>query len=137
MWFVRIQHEDRCGRGTLALRRMKRQKDLIATAIVAFAGGFAAGLLCSPASVPRARRAVIRKARLRTEWLVGRLHEVEQHLAALEEQIHATGDQLSHRVHEATVKAVDHFVPSVPDDPSTWELGGAELTRDLRRMPHR
>jgi gas vesicle protein len=114
---------------------MNANRNLLVAA-PAFAAGVAAGLLFAPRSGDQTRRLIGRQFLAPTRWVEDRLHDVERQLAALENQLAATTSEFGEKLHEVTSKAVGQYVPSVPDDPASWEnVDGNELTKDLRRMP--
>lgn len=115
---------------------MKATTKLVLTAAAAFAGGYAAGLLTAPQSGSRLRRVVARQVGVPTRWVEARFHEIERQLVTLEHQLMATSADLSERLREATHRAVDFYVPSMPEAASNWEVKDTEVTGDLRRMPH-
>lgn len=94
------------------------------------------GLFCASEQGQNARSCLVRKSREQAKKLEGHLHTIESQLSTLEKQIQFAGDQLAHRLQEATYRAVGHYVPAVPESVDTWALENGELTRDLRRMPH-
>lgn len=104
-------------------------------AAAGFAGGVAAGVLFAPRSGDQTRRLISRQFLAPSRWFEDRLHAVERQLNALEKQLAATTSEFGEKLHEVTSKAVDQYVPSVPDDPAWEGVDGKELTRDLRRMP--
>lgn len=104
-------------------------------AVAAFAGGVLSGLLLAPESGQDVRRRVTRTARGSARWAGQRLHDVEDQLDALERQLQTLSAQLGQRLCEATQRAAHHYLPSAPADEAAWTLEGADLVRDLRRLP--
>lgn len=115
---------------------MKAYKNVCITAVTAFAAGFLTAVFVTPQSGTQTRRKLAQYMNDQSQRLVQQLHSVEEQLVSLEHQIAKTSDQFSQRVAEATSRAVSHYVPSIPSDEAGFEIDGAELMRDLRRMPH-
>lgn len=115
---------------------MKDYKNVCITAVTAFAAGFLTAMFVTPQSGSQTRRKVAQYMNEQSQRLAQQLHSVEEHLTSLEKQIEKTSEQFSQKVAEATSKVVSHVVPTIPSDETSFEIDGAELMRDLRRMPH-
>ena len=113
-----------------------RQSQLL-TAVVAFAGGFLAGVLFAPQSGREARRRIAETAQDSTRWMGERLQAVETQLGAVEQQIQAAGAQFGEKMRGAAGKAVDQYVPSVPDDADALQIDQEDVDHDLRHMPRK
>ena len=116
---------------------MNTRETLFLTAVAAFAGGFLAGMLFAPASGRDARRRIAETAQDSSRWVGDRLQDLEAQLGTLEEQIQTAGSQFSEKMRGAAKKAVDPYLPSLPEDDEAWKVERKELTKDLRRMPRR
>lgn len=115
----------------------RRDLDILVAAVVAFAGGLAAGLLLAPQSGRTLRGMIAERARAQTRWVEQQLNTVEERLATVEDRLRESGQELGAKVREATQKAVDQVVPSLPDDPEEWNLEDKDVAGELRRMPRK
>ena len=113
-----------------------RQTQLL-TAVTAFASGFLAGVLFAPQSGREARRRIAETAQDSTRWMGDRLQAIETQLGALERQIQAASAQFGEKMREAATRAVDQYVPSVPEDSDALKIDQEDLTHDLRQMPRK
>lgn len=115
---------------------MNDQKNLLVTAIAAFAGGLLAGMLYAPRSGKQTRQVIGRKVREQTRWVEERVHNLEQKLEGVEEQISKLKADVTERVRDVTQKTVEHYVPDVSKDSAEWDVEKNDVTDDLSRMPH-
>lgn len=116
---------------------MKTRETVLLTAVTAFAGGFLAGMLFAPASGRDARRRIAESAQDSTRWMGDRLHDLEAQLGLLEQQIQTVGAQFSEKVRGVAKKAVDPYLPTLPEDADQWKVDRKDLTSDLRRLPRK
>lgn len=111
---------------------MNATKSLFVAA-AAFAGGYLAGLMLAPYSGERNRRIVRDKLRAQSRWFEAQFATLEGKVEAMEQQV----EHLGHEIADAAHKTVEHFVPSLPDDPDAFHIERKDVAKDLRRMPKR
>jgi len=116
---------------------MTTRQALLLTAVSSFASGFLAGVLLAPYSGREARRRLVQTTQDSTRWAAGRLHDLEARLGTLEQQIHTAGTQLGDKMRETAHKAVDPYLPVLPEEDEAWKVERDELARDLRHLPRR
>ena len=114
---------------------MSTNRNMLLTAMAAFAGGFVAGLLCAPQSGSVLRRRIGDSMQAPTQWAERHFHEIEEQIEALEKRLVATSSEFSEKLSAATKKAVENLVPSIPNETESWDLEGSEIKQDLRRIP--
>ncbi|RMF53896.1 MAG: YtxH domain-containing protein [Bacteroidetes bacterium] len=116
---------------------MATNRNLFTTALLAFAGGLAAGLLFAPESGRTSREKLAARIRAERRRLERQIQALEEQLGHLEEQIVSAGHEMGERVREAAHRAEEQITPDLPDDPEAFKVDDEEMAQDLRRMPRR
>ncbi|GIV59587.1 YtxH domain-containing protein [Rhodocaloribacter litoris] len=116
---------------------MYTNRDLICTALLAFAGGVAAGILFAPDSGRASREKIAARLRAERRRIEQQLRAMEEQLSSLEAQLVSAGQEVGEKVREAAQRVQAQLTPDLPGDPDAWKVEDNELGRDLRRMPRR
>lgn len=123
---------------------MASTRDTLLTAVVAFAGGFLAGILLAPDSGAKTRERIADEAKARMRRLEGRLDSLQEQLAGLDDAVKNTASDLSRRVKAASTQVGQKFrdathqaVDVLPTDADAFHVDPGDVTGDLRRMPRK
>lgn len=108
-----------------------KQRTFLLSALAAFAGGFAAGVVYQSDPFRRVRSSIGASAREHTRWVEEQLHALENQVAHLEDQLHNLGDEFGQRIRDT----VQQYVPDLELERKAWEVRDREVERDLPRMP--
>lgn len=114
---------------------MPRTSTLWFSTAAAFAGGLFSGLLVAPTSGREFRQRIVECTQTQGAWVERRLQRIETQLSALEDQMQTTTTAFSERFREVTGRALDAYVPTMPE--SSWAVEKGELARELRFMPRK
>lgn len=123
---------------------MANTRDTVLTALVAFAGGFLAGILLAPDSGAKTRERIAEEAKVRMRRLEGRLDSLQEQLAGLDDAVKHTASDISRKVKSASTQVGQKFreatqqaVDVLPADADAFHVDPADVTGDLRRMPRK
>jgi len=103
----------------------------IITGLLAFAGGFLAGILLAPESGTKTRKKIAKEAQSQLRNLGKQLDGLEDRIEGLQKQVKQTGSHLGEKV----VDAAKQVVSTVTEEAADFKVEQKEVAKDLRRMP--
>ncbi len=112
---------------------MADTQQTIITGLLAFAGGFVAGILFAPESGAKTRERISREAQSQLRNLGKQLDGLEDRIDGLQKQVKEGGAQLGERV----VDKAKQVMSSVPDEAADFNVEANDVAKDLRRMPRK
>lgn len=101
----------------------------------AFAGGLAAGLFTASKTGRATCGRLADVMRAQSRLFETRLRGLQDQVRTLERQVGEAGHHVTERLAGAGEHALAYYLPSLPDDPASWEVHRGEMTRDLPRLP--
>ena len=107
------------------------------TGLVAFGGGFLAGILLAPNSGEETRGRIADEAKDQFKRLDKQIHGLEAQLSALQDQLSSVSTDVGERFRSAAHKGVEKVIPELPDDPDSWKVEDDEVASELRHMPRK
>lgn len=105
---------------------MAQSSNGVLTALLAFAGGFVAGILLAPDSGSGTRGRIASTAKDRLAHLDDQLDGLTGQLDALQNQIQKASQTIAERVKTVAI-----------GEEGDWEVADDDVNRDLRRMPRK
>lgn len=105
----------------------------VITGLLAFAGGFLAGILLAPESGAKTRKKIAKEAQSQLRGLGKQLDGLETRIEGLQKQVRETGTHLGERV----VDAAKQVVTTVTEEAAEIRVEANDVARDLRRMPRK
>jgi chromosome segregation ATPase len=112
------------------------QKGLFAAA-AACAGGLIALYFIAPDEVRKVRNALANRAREQSRRLEGNLHQIEDRLAILEQQLHEITTELGQHLDKVKQQALEQYIPAASPESTDWKLTREDVDQDLPHLPGR
>lgn len=112
---------------------MADTQQTIITALLAFAGGFVAGILLAPESGSKTRKRIGKEAQSQLRNLGKQLDGLEDRIDGLQKQVKEGGAQLGERV----VDKAKQVIAGVAEEAADFSVEANDVAKDLRRMPRK
>ena len=112
---------------------MADTQQTILTGLLAFAGGFLAGVLLAPDSGSKTRERITKEAQSQLRNLGKQLDGLENRIDGLQKQVKEGGTHLGERV----VDAAKQVVSGAADEAADFTVEANDVAKDLRRMPRK
>ena len=112
---------------------MAETQRTIITGLLAFAGGFLAGVLLAPESGAKTRKRIAKEAQSQLRHLGKQLDGLEDRIEGLQKQVKESGAHLGERV----VGAAKQVVSTVAEEAAEIRVEANDVAKDLRRLPRK
>ena len=112
---------------------MADTQQTIITGLLAFAGGFVAGILLAPESGAKTRKRISKEAQSQLRNLGKQLDGLEDRIDGLQKQVKEGGAHLGERV----VDKAKQVMSSVSEEAADFSVAANDVAKDLRRMPRK